>query len=316
MTCPICNSHNISVLYKLYDDRYGYPGMFNLLVCNSCDHKFIAHRFNDSQIADLYTNYYPRKFIKLKDYKPHEFKEGFKVWLDGIKSSAYTYVTENVRVLDIGCGFCESLGYHKKRGCEVYGTELDENIMEIAEKLGFNVKIGAFNPNDYEPNFFDYVTMDQVLEHLPNPIEFLKGVYSILRVGGILIISTPNANGWGAKLFGRKWINWHTPYHLNLFSKKSIEITARKSGFSVEKIRTITSSEWLHFQWIHLLTYPEKGKKSPFWDPRAEKLNIYKRIFIRFISILRITKINHILTRFFDSIGIGDNFIIILRKLE
>lgn len=316
MNCPICNSHNVSVFYKLYDDRYGYPGMFNLLVCHSCDHKFIGHRFDDSQITDLYTNYYPRKFIKLESYKPHDPKKGFKGWLYGTKSSAYTYVPENVRVLDIGCGFCESLGYHIKRGCEAYGTEMDENVKQIIEKFGFNVKIGAFDPNDYEPNFFDYITMDQVLEHIPNPIEFLRGVYLILKVGGVCVISTPNATGWGAKLFGRKWINWHAPYHLNLFSKNSMEIAARSAGFSIEKIKTITNSEWLYFQWIHLLTYPNMGEKSSFWYPTYNKLSVYKRIFIRLINALHKTKINHILTRFFDSIGVGDNFIIILRKLK
>ncbi len=33
----------------------------------------------------------------------------------------------NVRVLDIGCGFGESLGYYEARGCEAYGVEADEN---------------------------------------------------------------------------------------------------------------------------------------------------------------------------------------------
>jgi hypothetical protein len=34
----------------------------------------------------------------------------------------------------------------------------------------------------------------------------------------MVIIGTPNANGWGARVFGRYWINWHAPYHLHFFN--------------------------------------------------------------------------------------------------
>jgi len=173
-----------------------------------------------------------------------------------------------VRVLDLGCGFGESLGYHAARGCDVYGVEADENIRRVVEKFGYKVHVGLFDDRVYEPEFFDYVTMDQVIEHVTDPLLTLRGVARILKSGGKAILSTPNANGWGAKIFGRRWINWHAPYHLQFFSRDSMRIAAEQAGFEVTQVKTITNSEWLFYQWIHLVTYPKLGEPSWFWSPK------------------------------------------------
>lgn len=312
--CPICKSKNISNKYNLYDDRYGYLGEFSLLKCLECGHKFLDSEFNSNELGNLYSNYYPRSDMKIEDYLPLQYEKVFLSWFKGKQASAYTYVPENVRVLDIGCGFGQSLGYHRERGCDVYGVEADENIKRVAEKYGFNIKVGLFDANDYEKDFFDYVTMDQVIEHVTNPHEVLAGINLILKPNGYAILSTPNSNGWGAWLFRKKWINWHTPYHLQHFSKKSLNIVAKESGFEVEKIQTKTSSEWLHYQWIHTVTFPKMGKKSIFWVSSSVKRNFFQKVLLKIISLFHKTKINHVLTRFFDSIGLGDNYIVILRK--
>ncbi len=312
--CPICKSENNSIIYQLYDDRYGYPGLFSLYKCHNCGHKFLDHKFSSSELGNLYSNYYPSTNMKVEEYSPLEYEHSFQSWLNGKKASAFTYVPKNVKVLDIGCGFGQSLGYHKKRGCDVYGVEADENIIRVAKKFGFNVKVGLFDANNYEKNIFDYVTMDQVIEHFTNPQEVLNGIYSILKPNGYAILATPNSNGWGAWLFGKKWINWHAPYHLQHFSKKSLYMVANKSGFEIETIKTITSSEWLHYQWLHLITLPKEGEKSIFWSNAQFKKTISQKIILKLINLWHKTKINHLITRFFDSFQIGDNYLIILKK--
>lgn len=316
MTCPICNSTEIEIFYNLYDDRYGYEGYFNLLKCKLCGHKFIGYNFTSKELINLYSNYYPRSSMKIENYSEINYKKNIKSWFNGEHGRAYAYVPTNVRVLDIGCGFCQSLGYYKNRGCDVYGVEADQNVKKIADKLGFRVKIGLFDPSDYQDQFFDYVTMDQVIEHAANPWELFKGVNRILKKNGLFILSSPNSNGWGAKIFMKKWINWHAPYHLHFFSKESLNLIAKRTGFELESIKTVTSSEWLYYQWAHLFTFPKCGEKSIFWDKGTRKNHIRKKILLVLLSILHKIKINHIITRFFDSLGIGDNYIIVLRKIK
>lgn len=295
------------------DDRYGYRGRFPLLECLNCGHMFLQGEFPPDVLYDLYSNYYPRSKFHLGSYQSAKEASGFKAWLDGEKSAAFHWVPRNVRVLDIGCGFGESLGYYRARGCDAYGVEADENIRRVVEKFGYKVHVGLFDPDVYEADFFDYVTMSQVIEHVTDPVQTLRGIARVLKPGGTAILSTPNASGWGASLFGRFWINWHAPYHLQFFTLRSMQLAAEQAGLCVEKIDTITPSAWLHFQWVHLLSCPSEGVASIFWTPGGE-WGFVQKVVLRIISITSWCKINHIVTRFFDALGVGDNRLYFLRK--
>lgn len=311
--CAICSSSKMSGKFELYDDRYGYPGSFPLVACTRCGHKLLVGEFTPDLMRKLYTDYYPRSTFELDRYRPSPAAKGFISWLNGERRLAYSWVPENVRVLDIGCGFGESLGYHTARGCDVYGVEADENIRRVADKFGFKVHVGLFDPDLCNANFFDYVTMDQVIEHMTDPLKTMRGIAKVLKPGGMAIVSTPNASGWGAKLFGRRWINWHAPYHIQHFSPSSMIMAAEQAGLSMEKMKTITSSEWLYYQWIHLFTYPKMSQPSPFWSTSAVRSFKVKIIF-GILTLIHWTKMNHVITRFFDALGIGDNYLFFLRK--
>lgn len=287
--------------------------MFPLLKCADCGHAFLLGEFPPERLRDLYSNYYPRSTFDLESYRPYQETGGFKAWLDGDKNSPFRWVPRNVRVLDIGCGFGESLGYHQARGCEVYGVEADENIRRVADKYGYKVNVGLFDPEVYEANFFDYVTMSQVIEHVTDPAQTLRGIARVLKTGGVAILSTPNAGGWGARLFGRRWINWHAPYHLQFFSLRSMQLAAEQAGLMVEGAVTITPSAWLHFQWIHLLSCPPEGVVSLFWAPGG-KWGFMQKVALKTLEIMHRCKINHVVTRFFDALGWGDNRLYFLHK--
>ena len=155
--CPICQSEKTKFLFEGWDLVFGYPDSAFVYACKVCEHVFVAGTLTPEQLTDMYTNYYPRAAFNVDDYEPYKEKSGFFYWLDGEEGHAYRHVPKNVRVLDIGCGYCETLGYHKARGCDVYGVEADENAQKIAERYGFNIHIGLFDPANYEPNSFDYV---------------------------------------------------------------------------------------------------------------------------------------------------------------
>lgn len=311
-TCLICNSSS-SNFYTLYDDRYGYPGKFTIFKCISCGHISLVNNFSSEFFINLYTNYYPRSTFDLSNYKPYSEAHSFKSWLDGENSNPFRWVPKNVRILDIGCGFAESLGYHKSRGCDVYGVDADENIIRVGTKFDYKVHHGMFDYTLYEENFFDYVTLAQAIEHMNDPIGTLKDIRKILKPGGLLLLSTPNACGWGARIFRHLWINWHVPYHIQWFTISSMNTAAKKSGFMIENLSTITSSTWLHFQWIHLVTYPAESEPSAFWSP-IKKRSFFIKFIICVLNIFHSLKVNHLISRFFDAIGKGDNLVFVLRK--
>lgn len=312
-SCPICHTQEFETVRSVYDDRYAYLGVFPLLKCQHCEHVFLKGIFNPELLFNLYSNFYPRSSFNEDNHQPYQEVSGFKAWFDGAKSSTFRWIPRNVRVLDIGCGFGESLGYHQARGCEVFGVEADENIRRVADKFGYKVHVGLFDPNIYEENYFGYVTMSQVIEHVTDPIQTLQGIARILKPGGLAILSTPNVNGWGAKLFGNYWINWHAPYHLQFFTRRSMHLAADQAGLTIEKTRTITPSAWLHYQWIHLATYPIEGESSVFWSSGAKK-TFSQKVMIKLLTLLQRSQFNHLITRVFDALSLGDSQLFFIRK--
>lgn len=287
--------------------------MFDIYRCSECEHSFLYTSPVATFKDQIYTDYYPRASFDLEKFKPKTFPGGFASWLNGDACSACRWVPPDVRVLDIGCGFCETLAYYQARGCEVNGVEVDENVKSVAERYDFDVHIGPFDPDCYPSEYFDYVTMQQVIEHVENPLETLQGVAKILRPGGHAVLTTPNAQGWGTRVFGSKWINWHAPYHRHFFSRQSMGRATQNAGMVVESAQTITSSEWLRYQWIHLLAFPSEGEPSAFWSPQGSR-GLTMRIGQRLTEMLHYSRINHLLTRFFDSINMGDSLLFLLKK--
>lgn len=96
-------------------------------------------------------------------------------------------------VLEIGTGSgygIDIIAPHAKRF-----VTLDKHMPEWAHELPDNVEFRQTSvpPLPYESNSFDYVITFQVIEHIKNDIEFVREIHRVLRPGGRLILTTPNA---------------------------------------------------------------------------------------------------------------------------
>ncbi|MDD2338773.1 MAG: class I SAM-dependent methyltransferase [Methanosarcina sp.] len=237
-----------------------------------------------------------------------------EIFLKGKKTACHYSVKPKSRCLDIGCGLGESLYYLKQNNCEAYGVEADENVLKMAEKYDLNIKIGLFDPKDYEKEYFDYVTMSQVLEHMVYPVEILNGVHDILKPNGRLIFSVPNSQSLLSTLLRKKWINWHIPYHQQHFTKRSIIKLAERCDFEIESIELVTPTPWLTYQINHLISYPELGKTSVFWSATEEKPLFLKAMFL-FTSYIDQFNIMMPVARFLDFLSIGESYVVTFKKL-
>jgi 2-polyprenyl-3-methyl-5-hydroxy-6-metoxy-1,4-benzoquinol methylase len=317
--CPICEGVASGSGREAYDDRFGYPGRFPVYQCEACNHQFLKADFDGEQIKALYTKYYPRAEVNVDTIGPIPALHGFKDWLQGCELSLHQ-VPRNVKVLDIGCGFGQTLLYHRERGCEAHGIEADEHAQKAAAKFGLDIKLGIFSAGLYPENYFDYVTMDQVIEHVPQPRETLAQISQVLKLGGRFVFSTPNGASLSAKLLGDKWLHWHAPYHVQFFSKASIRKLVDSSDFKIISIRQVTNAAWMYYQWLHIINYPGEGQPSRFWaadrvsapaeyDHRKERLT-------RIANAINHRGANKFLTRLLDALGLGDNFLVTLEKVK
>lgn len=314
--CPICEALSQKFLTGLYDDRYGCPGLHDVYRCQTCGHCHLATRFQPEQLAQLYARYYPRKAFQPAEYRSLPSADGIRGWWNG-ERRAFSLVPRGDRVLDVGCGVGESLGYHAARGCLAVGVEVDPNILPLATTLGLDIRIGVFGRKMFPTERFDCVTLDQVIEHSADPLQLFRDAAYVLADRGKLFLTTPNPTGWGARHFGRRWLHWHSPFHLQFFTRASLKEAARKAGFRLKSIATHTSSEWLFYQRIQNLLPAVPGQASPLFSAQAhwedqpvhvrenrEKVELHHRRW----------KWHHMVTRLLDACGAGDNFLAVLEK--
>jgi SAM-dependent methyltransferase len=85
---------------------------------------------------------------------------------------------------------------------------------------------------------FDWVFMVEVIEHLLDPIAELVKVRSRMAPGGSLVLTTPNAGGWRARLSRTEWREAQNPTHINLFSPLALQRCLERAGFSdIRRVR-------------------------------------------------------------------------------
>jgi len=146
----------------------------------------------------------------------------------------YLRNNKNLNSLDIGCAAGYFVAYMKERGYDAHGVEISEDIAKYGrEKLKLNIKITDFLNLEFDTKF-DLITSWASLEHMPDPVSFFRRINSILKPGGLLIISTC-CYGNLARLYGLNWRYLNVPEHLFFFSKKSLINLGEKFGLKVWK---------------------------------------------------------------------------------
>ena len=146
--------------------------------------------------------------------------------------------------MDIGCNEGRTLSLYARNGFQAEGLELNEVAAAVARQRGFKVFTEPLERfNSEKP--YDIVVLSNVLEHALNPLEMLRHVRRLLRPGGQVWISCPNAASYWRKLFGRHWINWHVPFHLWHFTPQTLTTVLNQAKFSVQQMCTCTPALWL-----------------------------------------------------------------------
>lgn len=138
------------------------------------------------------------------------------------------------RVLDIGTDRGWFLRCFQKAGAEVFGTQLSEPAARVASRrLGREIFLGELPGARFPAANMDLVCLYHVLEHIREPLEYLREINRILRPGGVLAVEVPNAHCLTARWFGRHWLGWDLPNHVHHFDPASLRALLERHGFTV-----------------------------------------------------------------------------------
>lgn len=242
--CNLCKSKKIKPLFRLKDRLYAIEGKFCFSICKNCGLIFQNPLLSDKELS----KYYPKDYIaydKTKSnrdkmitllYKTYYSNNGrwyFKILFFPFKSLLRSMPYKKwAKYLDIGCGDGSFLKLVKQRGMEPHGVDLfiPSSIQEL------NIKNISLFKAKYKDNTFDFITLNNVLEHVQNPKEILIECRRILKKDGKIFVNVPNSSSLNYKLFYSNWISLDPPRHTYIFSNRTLKEFGKLAGLKIEKI--------------------------------------------------------------------------------
>ncbi len=264
--CKICNHLGEKIYSKSYDDEifklffvsyYGkkkYESLKNKLVsinyellkCKDC--KFVWQKYipNKNFSIDLYENIIDSeeslKKSKLKYIiqKNGNYKE--------IKKIISNFNDKKINILDFGAGWGHWLMSGSSLSYDPYALELSLNRIKFLSSNGIHI-LNFETLNSYE-NFFHYIRLDQVLEHLDEPNQALNMIKKLGKENCIFFVSVPD----GTQLIENENIKVikkgpvQPLEHLNCFSKKSLEKILDAHGFRPLNFKEVVIMNFKDFQ--------------------------------------------------------------------
>lgn len=170
----------------------------------------------------------------------------FRSGLDLIESQ----LPQRGKLLDVGCATGSFLSLAKAQGWDCCGVEVSEFAAARArERSGCEVFRGTLEEAPFAESSFDAVTMWDLLEHLPDPLNGLERARRLLKPSGILLVNTPNENsllrrvarliyrGSGGQITAPVNRLYHR-YHLYYFAAQALEVLFRRAGFELVAMNT------------------------------------------------------------------------------
>jgi len=265
--CNICGSSTEKILAIPFKGLIGLSSDYiqRIHICDNCGFIFTANPFNAEQLENIYANLAnfegqisAGSFVERKDYvKRAKFQFNF----------IYNNISDFASVLDIGASTGFSLSLYKEAGCEVFGIEPSKINKDTAQKVyGVDLYAGMFESyiREHYDKKYDLVFLSNMLEHVENPMDFMKKVSSITQK--YIFIEVPVLEcKYADEPFGH-----FCDEHINYFTAESLNSLMTRLGYSLVEL-------CMNYYWD---TKCPSGKPAlmTLWNKTAEIHNSFKPI--------------------------------------
>ena len=221
--CTICKSNRLYYAFSLKSHR--------VMRCEDCDLMFLNPQPSDQELTAIYSAEY---------FLGHDSEEGRRNASELKRATARQYLTEIARyngapsghLLEVGCGEGDFLCEAETAGYEVLGVEYSAAASATASKRlqRGRVQQGELTDAKLPDSHFGVCVLNDVIEHVRDPLAFLREVHRVLRPGGALFIATPCLDSWSARMLKERWMEWK-PEHLTYFDGDNIQTALLNAGF-------------------------------------------------------------------------------------
>lgn len=235
-----CNTCNTSEFTQILQKSSSQGEIFTVVSCKKCglvqvnpqpDLEEVMKYYSDEYFTKRsdrgYDNYYSDKIKS-------EIERVFQLNLDDLNFFSFeSGLGKEKSTIDIGCAAGYFVLYLKNRGWNAKGIEIASGPVKFGrEVLGLDIIQEDFLTWDRKNSeTFDLITLWASIEHLHKPRETLEKIYSHLKPGGRMILSTCRY-GLQAKIRGLSWRYLNVPEHLYYYSLHGLKNLCEEIGFT------------------------------------------------------------------------------------
>jgi len=269
LNCPLCDS----TVSSLFDNREfrGHP--VTNVICQACGMVYQSPRMTEAESQAFYEAEYRLLYQGQEGPNPKDLTvqaARAQVVLDFVRQQ----VKSSPRILDIGCSsgilLQQFQAYYHCRAC---GVEPGNLYRQYAQSSGLEVYSSLEELHRPGLSHFNLVSMMHVLEHLPDPFEYLKSLREkFLEPGGWLLLEVPN-------LYAHDCFE---VAHLISFSAHTLTQLVQKAGYRVFQLRAhgLPHSQLIPL-YLTLLAQPDENAPYSFKPDRLVHLRRHYGFFRR-----------------------------------
>lgn len=231
--CVVCGGVKLELVAE--SDRFGLR--FDKRLCLACGlmqtnpmpPKEFFNKFYDLDYRKLYRGDRELdlpKILELQRARAREFRKFIE---------KYNH-NEISKVFEIGCSYGGNLDVFKELGYSVSGCDLDTSAIKLARQRHPTTFVAEV-PSEQSQQPTIYV-LSHVLEHIPDPIIFLKKIYSIMTKSDLLFIEVPGLVPLLEGSYRGNLLNFIHIGHVLEFNEQTLKYTVEQAGYE-----TIASNE-------------------------------------------------------------------------
>jgi len=209
-------------------------GGTRIMRCQRCGLAFLNPRPTGEELSRFYAgDYYESGDPLAHGYEDYE---ALAPSLERMARQKARHVKSRVgggKLLDVGAGFGHFVKAACDAGFDAGGVEIAPHGVAFArERLGADVAQGSIEDVEVAAGTLDCITLWDVLEHTFSARDTLARAARLLKPGGFIFLTVPDADGLAARLMGARWFGFQKLEHTYYFTPRTIRTLLAGAGFS------------------------------------------------------------------------------------
>ena len=189
----------------------------------------------DNNFTYFYTLRYLKKALELMDFIKRREKSPSGTFASIRGDKVHTF-----EILDLGCGVGTIDFFLAQKGYQVTGIDISADAIKICNtvKKNLDVQNATFIQGDVQKvkfaHQFDLIICSEVIEHVEKDTELVKTIFSLLKSGGVLLLTTPSIHAPLYRLGLLKDFDQRVG-HLRRYTLHGLVTLIEQSGFEIRE---------------------------------------------------------------------------------